>query len=684
MLNDFNVNYAFLQVTMATSSTPSILDNSAEKINGIKLMRLIVDGGTEALRKVFKGIHPGNLQAVLDINSHKTALANLTIGRSRKKVIQPNQWQLLYPAAPNQANLNDLDITLLCVLLRNICGLSPPPLGWDDEPDAADESTEADIVRIKRFRNERFGHIPNTNVSATDFKSYWAEISSPLGRLGLDQAEIDRLENEVCGDEEVPRVLKEWDKCENEMMEVLHSIDHKVEALDHKVKTIDHKVETIVEKQDQLGAHTALNKHLVSCDFEKEIGLYNQKFTHGTREWVFEQFSTWLNDKTSSNRVFVITGVAGMGKSVIAAVICRRFAEHIGACHFCQYNNTQYNNPQFLLQSLASQLSKVFPEYQKILVDTLSGNLGQSLNAMNVEGLFSVLFKEPFSRIPDAGKLVLIVIDAVDESTYDGRQDLGNLISHHFHKLPFYIRFVITTRPEENLMQKFEKLSPLYIKANDERNSTDVKLVIEERISTTCPLSAELVDNLAKVADGHMLYAFFLSEIYKENPSTAFHINDLPKGIAMLYENYFKRLEGELANLGISEDGFLSFLSALAVAKEPLPVDFVEILFGFGGKSPSTRRKVTRAVSSLSTLLVIAEDQSISFFHKSLTDWLVDKSRHDYSVDVQDAHSCLFDVCVKQLGGLKKHDVQGYNTDKRCFQIFIEIQLTTSAGCRYR
>ena len=96
---------------------------------------------------------------------------------------------------------------------------------------------------------------------------------------------------------------------------------------------------------------------------------------------------------------------------------------------------------------------------------------------------------------------------------------------------------------------------------------TDVRLVIEERISTAFSPSTELVDNLAKVADGQMLYAFFLSEIYTENPSV-FKINDLPKGIAMLYENYFRRLERELAILGIVKGGFLSFLSALAVAKE--------------------------------------------------------------------------------------------------------------------
>ena len=59
---------------------------------------------------------------------------------------------------------------------------------------------------------------------------------------------------------------------------------------------------------------------------------------------------------------------------------------------------------------------------------------------------------------------MLIVLDAVDESTYDGREELACLISDHFHKLPSYIRFVITTRPETNLMRKFEKLSRCLLK----------------------------------------------------------------------------------------------------------------------------------------------------------------------------------------------------------------------------
>ena len=53
----------FLKGNMA-----SVLGSSDEKTNGHKLMRLIVDVGTQALRNAFKKIHPGNLQVVLSCN----------------------------------------------------------------------------------------------------------------------------------------------------------------------------------------------------------------------------------------------------------------------------------------------------------------------------------------------------------------------------------------------------------------------------------------------------------------------------------------------------------------------------------------------------------------------------------------------------------------------------------------
>ncbi len=149
-----------------------------------------------------------------------------------------------------------------------------------------------------------------------------------------------------------------------------------------------------------------------------------------------------------------------------------------------------------------------------------------------------------------------------------------------------------------------------------------------------------------------MLYASFLSEIYNNDPS-AFCIDSLPKGIEEHYERYFRRLKCELGQ-DISEDTFFSLLSALAVAKEPLPEAFLESLCGF----ENSTRKMQKVRKAISSLLVVNEDKSISFFHKSLRDWLVDKSEHDYSVDVRDGHKNIFELCVKKLDEMKKRGVR--------------------------
>ena len=193
-----------------------------------------------------------------------------------------------------------------------------------------------------------------------------------------------------------------------------------------------------------------------------------------------------------------------------------------------------------------------------------------------------------------------------------------------------------------------EKLNPLYIRGDDPRNVYDLKMVLEERIVEASPNKAEVIDGLAEKSDGLMLYAFFISEIYNDDPST-FAVDNLPNGIEEHYEGYFRRLESQLGVLEISDDKFISLLSALAVSREPLPDAFVQSLLGVEN-SPRRMQKVRKAISSL---LVINEDKSISFFHKSLRDWLVDHSDHDYSVDVQYGHKILFDLCVSKLDELK-------------------------------
>ena len=686
---------------MACGSTSSLLGSSDDRFNGMKLMRLVLDGGTEALRNVFRQIHPGNLKVVLSCKSSSSRCTSSTCNHyslsilKRRNIIKQNQWDKLYPTQPIKPNINDFDITLLSVLLRNICGLSSPSTGWDKMPTASDLSVEADIVRIKLFRNEHFGHIPHSAVSEADFKALWAEISSPLVRLGIDQKEIDRLENEECGKEDMKRIsnaLEEYRNVLNEtknaveenrnvlnetrnavkenrnvLNETRNAVEENTNVLNETRNAVEENTNVLNETRNaieeirndvkELPSDDILKKHLVQFNFQTEIDFFNGKCTTGSREWVLEQVFSWFNEITSENRAFVISDLPGMGKSVIAAVICKRFAEHVGASHFFKYNNSQYNNPNFFLQSLAWHLCKVIPAYKEALIEKLSGNLGNPLNAMNIQGLFCILFKEPFSGISDPGKRTLIVLDAVDESGYRGRDELAELISNRFHELPSYLCFLITTRPEKNLVFAFRRLNPLSMQANDKENLSDIKLVLRDKIPCLNPSTPEFINNLAQKCCGSMLHAFVLTEMYKENISI--HDTDsLPENVEGYYAGCFKRLERELFQLlGVHGDRFLSFLSALAVANEPLPIGFLGTLFDF--KNPAdSKDKVAKVINILSSLLIIREDKCISFFHKSIRDWLVDPCRKHYPhINVQYGHKILFDLCVEKLKELKRKGV---------------------------
>ena len=107
------------------ATVPSPLVSSVEKTNGAKLSRLLIDGGTTVLRNAFDNYHPPtNLAADLNVQ-YKTLLRLL-----RRRILNKCQWDKLFPSSGAKPDSNSFDITLLFLLLANICGLSPPLSGW--------------------------------------------------------------------------------------------------------------------------------------------------------------------------------------------------------------------------------------------------------------------------------------------------------------------------------------------------------------------------------------------------------------------------------------------------------------------------------------------------------------------------------------------------------------------------
>ena len=765
---------------MATAA-PSPLASSVEKANGNKLSRLLIDGGTTVLRNVFDSYHPPKTLSV-NLYANYSILSNLR----RKKILNGSQWEKLFPPGGGHPSSKNFDITLLFLLLSNICGLYPPPSGpWHKMPPASDTSREANLTRVKFYRNELYGHLATTGIPTPEFIVKWQEVSSVLVSLGLNQSEVDRLRREPCGEDYVSAVT-EWMKNDDEIKfqlkdvirkqqqvlqtqqedqrtlndthQIVEKVRHtqvkasktlhdthqtvskvektqleaiKLQQEDHrtlqdthqavgslqemqkeamKLQQEDHRTlqdtqqviqgvqksvqdakemledfrRTQQESRQQV-TYDAVNaedrrdkveedetlQQLAKVNTEKIIQYHSGKYQEGTRLHIFEKIKLWIDDLTSENRVMVISGDAGMGKSVIAAVVCQ-IMQHSGrllGSHFCQHNKERYRNPKVMLQSLACQLCDVLPEYKRELVKKLSRNLGVDMNSLEVQELFEFLFEEPLCSVGDPGRSLLLVIDGLDESEYKGRNELLDVIANHFCTLPAWVRFCVTARPEVNIAGRLKKFNPVQLKQDDEENVKDIKLFLERQLRNVIQSSFAqvVISELARKAAGHILYAYLMADFINKNFSS-FTPEDLgrtlPSGVSSVYQNYFERLEKELKSieeLTISADQFLTFLSAFAAAKQPLPLDFVSKMLRSDAKSPACHRKVRKAIECISTLLPV-QDGCIHFFHKSVKDWLTDRTaygQHSFSVDEKQGQLALSELCTGELNDVKRKGVHG-------------------------
>ena len=702
---------------MATAAS-SPLASSPAKTNGNKLSRLLIDGGTTVLRNIFDHYHPP-VNLASDLNSNYSVLNNLL----RKRVLNGHQWDKLFPPGGGVPDSNTFDITLLFLLLTSICGLSPPLTGWYTKPPPSDNSLEANLARVKFFRNELYGHVTSTGVDATSFSSFWQEISITLHSLGLDQAEIDRLKAEHGGEEDYLDALIEWADSEQDIKSHLKDIhltqlklsktvedgtlklkelrqdlsktqDVVDEAVEIELKgqqemrAAQSRLEGVCESQDEIRASIqevkeevkSLTKKrneqadevlrtLVKSEFKGDIEFHANKFQEGTREWIFKSIENWLDDRASPHRVMVISGNPGMGKTVISAVVSQRIkkAGTLSGSHFCQHDDSRYRDPRLMLQSLACHLCQAMPNYKDALVEQLSRNLGKDLNNMGVKELFALLFKEPLSTVQDPGRNTLIVIDGLDESEYKGHNELLHVISNHFSMLPVWIRILITTRPERSMIDALRHLEPIELEQKQEENLNDIQTLFENQLSNKIGEEHKdiLLKELVKKSEGLFIYAYFLVDFIQKNVSilTPDQLERvLPSHISSVYLSYFKRLENELCKaLNADEETFLRFLCALTAAREPLPVEFIAKILNLEVKSLTAQRKVNKAISCISTLLPVREGR-LHFFHKSIKDWLVASSpyeQHDFKVDEKEGHIVLSDLCASELDSIKEKGVHG-------------------------
>ncbi|XP_056001402.1 uncharacterized protein LOC125673547 [Ostrea edulis] len=203
----------------------SLYSSTPETTNANRACRVVLGPCTDGLRDVLRQeVPPHTFPNV--IKQNKLNLPRLTA--VQRDLILPNHggYKGIY---------NDMDISLLYILLRNITNISPHSKGWGNDPDPHDTSLSANIERIRLVRN-RCVHSCDPFMSNTDFNSIWSTIRSTMVDLDVFlvngnkyEKAVDFLrhesmdpENDLHYEEELRKQVEE-DKTTREMVDNLES-----------------------------------------------------------------------------------------------------------------------------------------------------------------------------------------------------------------------------------------------------------------------------------------------------------------------------------------------------------------------------------------------------------------------------------------------------------------------------
>ena len=668
--------------------------------NTLRLVRLLNVYGTAALRNEFDAKFP---PASLATSLSSLPLTNALQALLTKGVLKLSQWEKLYPSSgvPDSKNF---DISLLYLLLRNICGFTKPQHPVWTKPGVRNTSVEANIARVRGYRNYMI-HDEAAGVDDATFQKYWADVTLVLKRLGIPQAELDALKDSSLDEEMYENLLLQWKREEEELKEKLegfnqmlkkeegvkklvlesgkeHQEDQRklMEALDElkqEGKQTRSQVEQVQESNENILAEMKSSrdasekevlKKLVKINFQQEQEFQAKKCHPGTREWLFEEVENWFRDEESESRVMIILANAGMGKTVAAATVCQKMqtSGNLGGVHFCKHGIARYRNAKTMLQSLASSLCDVLPGYKAELVKQLSHNLGEEndLNKMDVEELFCFLLQEPLGQVCPPEEPLMFVIDALDEAEYHGRNELMEVIASYFARLPSWLKFLVTSRPGDNAKSKLADLHPVEIAPDLEKNLEDIELFLREKLPPLVP--ADKLDTVLSLciekSQGLMLYACCTIEFLSKRKEILWEKFDsiLPDSISSWYKDYGNRLKKDL---GVTDAIFSRFLAALVSSREALPLEIIPLLLKFPVDSASadSDELVLRAIEAVSLLLPL-HDGKIDVFHKSFTDWLTEpqmhpsKSKQKSRVTEEQGHQVLAEVCGQILESLRNRE----------------------------
>lgn len=378
----------------------------------------------------------------------------------------------------------------------------------------------------------------------------------------------------------------------------------------------------------------------------------------GTRTEIVDTIFEWILDPDpSSDQIFFLSGIAGVGKTTVARTVAekaRRDGLLGGDFFFTQQGEADLHDSRKVFPTLAYQLAQFDPEFGQLITEALENDPQAPFDGLQQQ--LNRLIINPLSNVKrDPKRTVVIVFDAFDECEAHGAHDILELLVASIPTLPFFLKVFLTGRPEDHIVSVLTQpteglataalhdIAPLIVKDDIRRylRAQLAELPGKLRLKLPADWAAEHeIELLIEKSDGLFIYAVtairFLSDPIVADPRVQLDIlmsvlqlntpgPDGTQPFRDLDALYLQLLLGALHSTNTPHvlRVLQLVLGTIVILRDPLPQAALEELASLrlGGATPTLR--LLQSVIIPASLM----DDCPRIYHTSFSDFVQDPIR---------------------------------------------------------
>jgi hypothetical protein len=196
------------------------------------------------------------------------------------------------------------------------------------------------------------------------------------------------------------------------------------------------------------------------------------------------------SDLQSAKKIYLLCGMAGAGKSTAMA----RLSVHkdVVACHFCDARYSETLQPLTFVVNISRCLCACIPEYKDWIlanprIEQLLADMDLGMAPMTPGVAFLKCVVAGLAGLKDVlAPKKIIIVDSLDEALlYEGadkKENILHIVRTYASRLPAWLYFVCTTRPQDAILQQLTQRFDARIDMEDYFDGQEMLEYIEQRI----------------------------------------------------------------------------------------------------------------------------------------------------------------------------------------------------------